>query len=904
MKPFTIIKTENEDLEKLVSNSINAFTTGRLLALLAFIFTFSTSTQAQDLPLANGEKYIIGDIKVTGTVSFNEQTVIAYTGLKEGEEIYIPGERLSKIVQKLWDIGSFSDINFYITNVEGNVADLELEIQEVPQLAQARIQGVKKKREKEELIEENSLTPGTKVTENLITTTKNYIENKYKKEGYFNTKVAINTIPVEDTATSQANRVNMVVNVDRGDRVKIEDIEFIGNEVFSDAKLRRNMKNTKEKNIFRFWKRSKFVRSDYQEDKVAVVDKYKENGFRNARIVSDSLVRIDDETIALQLKIEEGDRYYIGEIDFVGNSVYTDEQLSRVFGIQKGDVYNGVLLDKRIADNTKPDAQDLTNLYQNNGYLFSNINLVETSVENDTIDFEVRISEGKEAYFNKIRVTGNDRTKDNVIYRELLTKPGQKYSKANIMGTLRELGQLGFFDAEQLTPNLIDPNPNTGTLDLEYSVVESGASQIELQGGYGGGGFIGTLGLSFNNFSLGNIFDKEAYKPVPMGDGQSLSLRAQASTFYQTYSLSFREPWLGGVKPVSFSTSFSYTRQFLFDRFSTSGSNVDRSRSFDILGVSVGLAKRLSVPDRFMTVSHAVGFQRYDLNNYNTGLFTFGDGYSNNLTYTFGLTRDNTYTNPVFPVGGSQFRLTAKFTPPYSLWNGVDYANLGEQEEFQLKDAEGNFIGANGQRVTPANAIPDQRKVDQEKFKWLEFYKVKFNGTWYTTLANFGTNKNLVLRTNAEYGFLGAYNNERGIPPFERFYLGGDGLGAYSLDGRETIQLRGYENQSVVPLDRPTGTRDDGATIYNKYSLEMRFPITLKQSASIYALTFLEGGASYDNFRDFNPFQLNRSAGAGIRIFMPMFGLLGIDFGYGFDQVVGEQGPHGWETHFILNQQF
>ncbi|MDT0675033.1 BamA/OMP85 family outer membrane protein [Autumnicola musiva] len=886
-------------MEKLVSNLVNAFTFKRVLALFAFIFILSSSTQAQDLPLANGEKYIIGDIKVTGNTTFNEQTVIAYTGLRKGEEIYIPGQRLSKIVQKLWDIGSFSDINFYITNVEGNVADLELEIQEVPQLAEARIQGIRKKRKKEELLEENELTAGTKVTENLITTTKNYIENKYKKDGYFNTKVAINTIPVQDTAN--ANRVNMVVNVDRGERVKIDDIEFIGNEKFSDAKLRRSMKNTKKKNFFRFWKRSKFVREDYQEDKVSLINNYKESGFRDARIVSDTLIRQGDKDIALQLKVEEGDRYYIGDIEFIGNSVYTDDQLSRVFGIQTGDVYNGVLLDKRIMDNTKPDAQDLTNLYQNNGYLFSNINLVETNVENDTIDFEIRITEGKEAFFNEIRVTGNDRTKDHVIYRELLTKPGQKYSKANVIATIRELGQLGFFDAEQLEPQFIDPNPNTGTLDLEYSVVESGASQIELQGGYGGGGFIGTLGLSFNNFSLSGIFDKESYRPVPMGDGQSLSLRAQASTYYQTYSLSFREPWLGGVKPVSFSTSFSYTRQFLFDYVNR---EADRSRSFDILGVSVGLAKRLSVPDRYMTVSHSVGFQRYDLNNYNTGLFSFGDGYSNNLTYTFGLTRDNTYTNPVFPVGGSQFRLTAKLTPPYSLWNGVDYANLGEQREFQLEDENGNLINNEGARVSPENAVPDRSKVDQEKFKWLEFYKIKFNGTWYTTLANFGASKNLVLRTNAEYGFLGAYNNDRGVPPFERFYLGGDGLGAYSLDGRETIQLRGYPKQSVVPLDRTSGATDDGATIYNKYSLELRFPITLKQSASIYALTFMEGGASYDNFRDFNPFQLNRSAGAGIRIFMPMFGLLGIDFGYGFDPIVGQPGPNGWETHFILNQQF
>ncbi len=360
---------------------------------------------------------------------------------------------------------------------------------------------------------------------------------------------------------------------------------------------------------------------------------------------------------------------------------------------------------------------------------------------------------------------------------------------------------------------------------------------------------------------------------------------------------------LRGEKPVSLQTSFSYTRQFNFDRRNF---RADRSRSFDILGVNVGLAKRLTVPDPYITVSHALGFQRYDLNNYNTGLFSFGDGHSNSLTYTFGLTRDNTYVNPIFPTGGSKFKLTAKFTPPYSVWNGVDYDNLDQQREFQLEDDNGNLIDRSGRRVTPENAVGDQGKIDQEKYNWLEYYKVKFSGEWFTQIYD-----KLVLRTNAEYGFLGAYNNSRGIPPFERFFLGGDGLGAFSMDGRENIQLRGYPNNRVTPIDRDRTTQNtnsglgaDGATIYNKYSLELRYPITLKPSASIYALTFIEGGATFDDFRNFNPFQLNRSAGAGIRIFMPAFGLLGIDFGYGFDPIPGSEGPNGWETHFIIGQQF
>ena len=889
-------------MEKQVNNLVSAFMTRRILAFLIICFTLSISANAQDLPIGNGKKYTLGEIKVTGSTRYNESTVISFTRLKTGDELYIPGQRLSNVIKKLWDLDMFSDIEFYITNVKDGVADLELVITDIPKLSEVRIQGIKKKRDKEELIDENKLKTGVNVTENLITNTKNYIENKYKKDGYFNAKVAINTIEVKDTTNN--NLVNMVVNIDTGDKVKIKDIDIIGNDQLSDAKLKRAMKNTKEKRIYRFWKRSKFNREDYQTDKQSLVNKLKENGFRDARIISDSLVKIDENNIALNINVEEGDKYYIGNIEFVGNTVYTDEFLHRALGIKKGDTYNGVLMNERIEDAEDPNATNISTIYRNNGYLFSSFNLVETNVYNDTIDFELRITEGKEAYFDEIRVVGNNKTKDHVIYRNLLTKPGQKYNQQDVVSTVRELGSLGFFDAEQLSPEFIDPDPQTGTLSLEYNVVEAGASQIELQGGYGGGGFIGTLGLSFNNFSIAGIFDKEAYKPVPMGDGQRLSLRAQASTFYQTYSLSFVEPWLGGKKPVQLSTSFSYTRQFLYNYYER---EADRSRSFDILGVSVGFGKRLTEPDPYLQISHAIGFQRYDLNNYNTGLFTYGDGFSNNLTYTLGITRDNTRYNPIFPVGGSIFSITAKFTPPYSLWNGVDYNDLENQREFQLEDDNGNLIDNSGNRVTPANAVGDQSKIDQEKYKWLEFYKVKFQGDWYTTLANFGENKNLVLRTNVEYGFLGAYNHDRGVPPFERFYLGGDGLGSYSLDGRETIRLRGYPNQSLIPLDRTSlsqASEEDGATIYNKYSLELRFPITLKPSASIYALTFLEGGASYDNFRDFNPFQLNRSAGAGLRIFMPAFGLLGIDFGYGFDPIPGMSEANGWETHFIIGQQF
>ncbi|MAQ76650.1 MAG: outer membrane protein assembly factor BamA [Aquimarina sp.] len=912
MKPYTTINKEKEDLEKQVSSLVKKMTTKlpitKLITLLIVLFTIKIS--AQTLPETNGQIYVLGEIKVTGTTTYNESTVITYTGLKKGDRIALPGDKISQVIKKLWDLELFSDINFYITKIEGDVADIEINIQEVPELNEVKINGVKK-RKAEDLIKENNLTKGAKVTENLVTTTKNFISSKYKKEGYLNTKVAVNLTEFKDTVPG--NKVNMVVRVDKGERVKINSITIEGNERFSDAKVKKAMKNTKKKKFWRFWKRSKYIKDEYTEDKENIVKKYKEKGYRDARIVSDTLIKEEDGEIALKMNIEEGNRYYFGNISFIGNSVYTDQQLARQLVIKKGDVYNGILLEKQIADNTKPDADDITNLYQNNGYLFSNIDAVETKVYNDTIDFEIRIREGKLVHFDHITVSGNDKTNDHVIYRMLRTKPGEVYSKDAVVRTIRELGQLGFFDPEQLEPQFQNANPQDGTIDINYPVVEKGSSQIELQGGFGGGGFIGTLGLAFNNFSLRNIFNKEAYSPLPMGDGQTLRLRAQASQFFQTYSLSFIEPWLGGKKPYQLSTSISHTVQFLFNNRTR---DVDRDRRFLITGGSIGIAKRLNWPDNYFTLSQALSVRHYNLKNYNTGLFTFGDGASNDVSYTIGINRNNTRINPIFPTGGSEFNLVAKLSLPSSLWDGTDYSALATERD-NLQDEQAELIRQNPGITNNPNLNPQAfdrlqdingeiGEIDQERFDWLEYYKIKFDGTWYTSLIKLGKQP-LVLRTRAEYGFLGAYNNNRGNIPFERFFLGGDGLGATALDGREVVALRGYPNQSLVPLSRSNDNDSglDGATIYNKYSLELRYPITLKPSASIYMLGFLEGGASYDNFKSFNPFLLNRSAGAGLRIFMPAFGLLGIDFGYGFDPIPGtDTGPNGWETHFIIGQQF
>ena len=858
---------------RLIKNKLQLKIKFFLALLLSISFSLNLFSQEEN----KSSKNIIGEITVSGNTSFSPITIITYSGLREGDEISIPGEKISSAIKKLWESNLFSSVEVFRVKQLDNIVDLEIKLIDLPELTKLEISGVKK-RKHEDIIKENKLQTGVKVTENLITTTKNYLENKYKKKGFLNTKVTILTEEVIDSTNK--SKVKIALDINKGNKIKIKKIVFDGIDNLSSKSLQKSMKNTKKSKIYRFWKRSKYIEDDFKEDLVSLVDKYKENGFRDARIISDTIVTYDENSITLKIKLQEGEKYTFGKINYLGNSVYTDEQLDQILKVKEGDTYNGVELEKRISDDSDPDSDDLSNLYQNSGYLFSSVTPVEVSADGNVIDLEIRINEGKPAYFNKISVVGNDKTNDHVIYREMRTRPGQLYSKSNVIRTIRELGQLGFFDAQLISPDFKNVNPNDGTVDLEYTVVERGSSQIELQGGYGGGGFIGTLGLSFNNFAAKDLFNKEAYNPVPMGDGQKLSLRLQASRFYTQNSFNFTEPWLGGKKPVQFSVQLSQTKQFLFNPVTY---KADKSKSFNISGISVGLAKRLTVPDDYFTLSQYIGFQYYNLNDYNTGLFTFGNGSSNNLSYTVSLSRNNTFTDPIYPTGGSSFSLSAKLSFPYSAVNKVDYAGLKDERE-QLVDDLAN---------DPNNTTSSDRiaEIDQERYRWLEFYKIKFKGEWFAALT-----KKLVLRPAFEFGFLGAYNNDRGIIPFERFFLGGDGLGMYSLDGRETIALRGYPNQSL--------SNQDGGTIYNKYSLEMRYPISLGEQAKIFALAFIEGGNSYNSFRDFNPFLIKRSAGLGVRLFMPAFGLLGIDFGHGFDAVPGQSQKHGWETHFIIGQSF
>jgi outer membrane protein insertion porin family len=856
---------------------MNKFKIALVLLFAVFANSILTAQETQDktINFDKGKKYILGEISVSGVKQFSEQSVRVYSGLKTGQEIKVPGDKLSSAIKKLYGTKRFSTVDVYVIKIDKETIYLEFSVTELPQLNTIKISGVSNSKAKT-LKTEAELKTGEMVTDNLLVTSKNYFEKKYTDKGYLKTKVSINT----QKDTSEVNAVNMSVHIDKGSKIKIKEINFHGNKKVSDKKLRKYLKNTKRKFWGRFWKFSKYIKEEYKEDLDNLIEKYSEQGFRDARIISDSITwNKDGKTINLDITLEEGKKYYFGDIKFLGNSNYATSELQRFLKIQKGDVYNSKILNERVKGDGTPDSEDISSLYQNSGYLFSQVNAVETKVDNDSITVEIRIHEDKPATIRKVSVSGNEVTNDHVIYRELRTRPGNLYSKENIIRSIREISQLGFFDPENVTPDL-QPNYVDKTVDIDYSVVKKGSSQIELQGGYGGGAFIGTLGLSFNNFSIRNLLKKEEYKPLPMGDGQSLALRLQASRFYSTYSFSFSEPWLGGKKPKSFSFSIYNSRQY---QYNYQTFDVDKSKRLNILGLTIGLGQRLQWPDDYFTLSQAISFKQYKINQYNIGLLNFenGTGTSNNLSYSITLGRNSSGPSRIFPTTGSDFSIGAKFTLPHSLISGTDYGALENDPEYQKKEY------VDGVETTVTNV----GKINQEKFRWLEYYKLSYKGKWYTSLVG-----KLVLMTGTEFGYLGNYNSDLKDIPFERYYVGGDGMQQGQFDGREIVALRGYENSSL--------SGNNGGTIYNKFSMELRYPITLKPSASIYALGFMEAGNSYDGFENFNPFEMKKSAGLGIRIFMPAFGLLGIDFAHGFDPALGGIEKSGWQTHFIIGQQF
>lgn len=800
------------------------------------------------------KEYEIGGVTISG-VQYLDQNVLLYlTGLEIGKTISVPGQDIADAIKKLWEQGLFSDVKISVTNTIGNKIFLDIYLEERPRLSKFSFKGVKKG-EADDIREQIKLTKGSQVTENMKLTSERYIKDFFIDKGYFNTEVKI----IEEQDSSLANSVSLVFDIKKNQRIKINDIIFEGNNSIKDAKLRRKMKETKRKTWYNIFKASKFIPKNYAEDKKKIIEKYNEEGYRDALITYDSISPYDEKTINLYIGIEEGHKFYFRNISWLGNTMYSSEQLSHVLGIKKGDIYNSKVLDEKLLY----DPAGVMALYQDNGYLFSNVQPIEVLVENDSIDLEMRIYEGKQATINRVTLVGNTRTNDHVIMREVRTRPGSLYNRSEVQRTIRELAQLGYFDPEKLNVDF-NPDPVSGTVDLEYTVEEKPSDQIQVSGGYGSGMFVGTLGVTFNNFSLRNIFNFKSYRPLPTGDGQRLSIQASASgLWYQNYSFSFVDPWFGGKKPNSFSLSVyhSNVRQYT----SKEEAKEDR-KTFRVTGAGIGLGQRLQVPDDYFTLYLELSYKRYNINNYSDYAMIFKQGVANNLSIKAVLGRSSSGPNPIFPTMGSEFSVSAELTPPYSYMNGKDYT--------------------------------DPNMTLQERYKWIEYHKYKASAKWFTTLfgPKDGSSRALVLVTKAEFGLLGMYNKNVGKSPFEYFQLGGDGLYGYNLYGAENIGLRGYSNQSLTPAAN--------GYVYNKYTVELRYPMSLNPNATFYAIVFAEAGNCWHSIENFRPFDVKRSAGVGVRVYMSMIGLIGVDWGYGFDEVPGAPNANGSQFHFVIGQNF
>lgn len=819
-------------------------------------------------------KYVIQNIEVVGVENLDPKILVNLSGLRAGQTIAIPGDEVSQAIRRYWDHGLFSDVKVYFTpKADNREVDLQIYLQERPRLSDITFHGLKKS-EIETISGKVAMMKGSQVTPFMVSRAEKYVTDYFVEKGFYNTTVNI----LQKDDASKPNHVTLDVHVDKKEKVKVNALVFDGNQILSDHKLNWAMKKTNARGkLVNFFRSKKFVKDKYEEDLVALINKYNENGYRDARIISQKVTRNEDNTVNVAIQVEEGDKYYFGNIGWIGNSIYAGDYLNFKLRIEKGDVFNNQLLDKRLFS----DEDAVHNEYMDKGYLFSNITPVETNVYNDTIDLEMRVIEGPQATINNVIIKGNTKTHEHVARREIRTKPGQLFSKSELIRTVRELAQLGHFDPEKINPG-VNPDPDNGTVDLTYQLEEKPNDQIELSGGWGAGMFVGSVGLKFNNFSIRNIFNKEAWRPLPSGDGQQLALRAQTNgKYYQSYSLSFTEPWLGGKRPNSLSfsvyhslqtgVSSSYYNNFYSGYYPGYGSNyppvydkneIDQYRK--VTGISVGFGKRLSWPDDFFSLYTEIGYQLFDLKNWQ--YFLMQNGQSHNLNMRVVLSR-RSIDNPIYTRSGSDFSMGVSFTPPYSLFENKDYSKITNEESL---------------------------------YKLIEYHKWSFKGAVYKALDR--SNK-LVLMGRMEMGFLGYYNKYK-KSPFEKFVVGGDGMSGYSTYGEETIGLRGYENSSLTPRTIINGSYAYDGNIYNKLTMELRYPISLQQSATVYALAFLEAGNSWSEFRDFNPFELKRSAGLGLRIFLPIFGLLGIDWGYGFDNVYGYPNAGGSQFHFVIGQSF
>jgi outer membrane protein insertion porin family len=802
------------------------------------------------------QTYTIAGLTVLGAEYTDVQAIKLFSGLAVGEELVIPGEGVAKAIRSLWEQQLFGDVSLEVAEFRGTEVYLVIRVQELPRLTRYTIEGISRS-EQETVKGKMDLLTGRIVNEHVIAKARKRMRDHYAEKGYWDARIEV----VQRPDTLFENGAMLAITVEKGKKVKVGEIVFVGVTQMEEAKLKRGMKDLKEARWYRVFKSPKFVEENMDKARAALLATYNERGFRNARVVGDSVYRLPDGKLGVQWTLEEGHPFYFGEIRFSGNTKYRSSQLDSILGIAPGEVYNLERLETRLYMDPKK-GMDLSSLYQDDGYLTFQVVPVETAIVGDRIDLDIRIQEGKQFRIGRVRVEGNTKTNDHVIYREIRTRPGDLFNRTDVIRTQRELAQLNYFNPESfgIVP---EQHPEDGTVDITYQVEEKPSDQIELSGGWGGGRVVGTLGIVFNNFSARQMFKPEAWRPIPTGDGQRLSVRAQSNgLFFQSYNLSFTEPWLGGRKPNSLSVSAWHSIQSNGQRKRIDGVLNEGRQSVEITGVQVGLGQRWNRPDDWFVMQAAVSYQHFLLDDYGA-FFSFSQGRSNNLAAVFSLGR-NSVSDPIYPVWGSNINLTVKATPPYSVFReGVDYGAMS----------------------------------DQERFKWVEYHKWKFKAEWFTPLTqSSGENpRTLVLRSHVGFGLIGQYNQDVGLSPFERFYLGGVFLSGFVLDGREIINLRGFDDLSLTLPDRNTG-----APVVAKYGVEVRYPLSTNPSATIFVMGFLDAGKTWSDAREFNPFQVYRSAGVGMRIFLPMFGLLGLDYGWRLDDVPFQPNMSKGQFHFSM----
>lgn len=856
---------------------------GHFFATLAFVllpFIASAQSEGVEVDYNRPKKYIVGGIGVEGNTYFNDQQIISLTGLQKGLELTVPGEDISNMVDRLWLQKYFEDVAITIDslNAAGDSAFFTIRIKERPRVSTWTFTGVKSG-EMKDIKERVNLRRGTEFSEYVEKTASDIIKRYFAEKGFLRCEVKAEV--AKDTIIKNAIRVNFAI--DKGEKIKVKEINFIGNDHVKEFKLARSMKKTKSNKLYNFFSSKKFNEQEYINDKKNAISAFNEAGFRDARIVRDSIYEVEPNRLGIDLVFDEGNQYYFGDITWTGNSVYSTDVLNNVLAIKKGDIYDVVTMEKRLKGGGKQTDYDVTKLYRDYGYLFFNVQPVEVNIQNDSVDVELRITEGKQATLNNIVINGNTITNEKVVRRQLYTRPGYLFSQSDFERSIREIASLGQFDPESImdpvTGYSILPNQLNNTVDLVYNVTEKPSSQLEVSGGWGGYTFVATVGVSFNNFSSQRMFEKGAWRPVPLGDAQNLAFRFQTNgTYYTALTANFTEPWLFGKKPTSLNLGAYYTRQ----TNSYLALNLLRNdRQMEIFGVSASLGTRLKWPDSYFVLYNGLSWQTYKLTNWYSGYFIFDDGIANNINYSFNLVR-NSSDQALYPRSGSEFSFSLQLTPPFSLFRKHDF------------DADGNKV-----------AVDSYKDVDyskwnaKQRFKWIEYNKWKFSGTVYTQLVG-----DLVLMTRAQFGYLGYYNRSWGYSPFEGFLVGGDGMSGYNTYGSELIALRGYENYSLTPYV-PSSYNSNGyayaGNVYDKFTVEFRYPVILQPSSTIYALAFLEGGNCWADIRDFNPFEIKRSAGVGVRIYLPMVGLLGVDWGYGFDN---PDKSNRSQFHFVIGQQF